>query len=60
FGLASAPEGKYQAIIVCVGHKEYLGMKESDFQQYFDGKGLLVDLKGLYRNKMEQVEYWSL
>jgi len=57
----SAEKGAYDAIIVAVNHKEYLGWSASDFQEYYnDEKGVLVDLKGVYRNMKDQFEYWSL
>jgi UDP-N-acetyl-D-galactosamine dehydrogenase len=57
--LKEKPEGKYDAIIVAVSHKEYLNHKEKDFLELLNERGILVDLKGLYRNKMRWVTYWS-
>jgi UDP-N-acetyl-D-galactosamine dehydrogenase len=57
--LKEKPEGKYDAIIVAVSHKEYLNHKEKDFLELLNERGILVDLKGLYRNKMKWVTYWS-
>jgi UDP-N-acetyl-D-galactosamine dehydrogenase len=59
--LNTNPTGKYDAVIVAVNHKEYINLKESDFQDLLnDGKGIFVDIKGIYRNKINQLEYWSL
>jgi len=61
FGLNSQPEGKYDAIIVAVNHKEYVNLPESYFKDLLvDEKGVFVDIKGIYRNKINELEYWSL
>ena len=51
----------YDAIIVAVNHEEYVGLDESEFEGMLkDGKVLLVDLKGIYKGKINRLEYWSL
>lgn len=60
YGLIDSPNGVYDAIIVAVNHKEYAARPESDFQGLSNGKGLLVDLKGIYRGQIKEMEYWSL
>lgn len=58
---AEADENAYDAIIVAVNHKEYIGWQAADFKKYFnDDKGVFVDLKGIYRNMKEEFNYWSL
>lgn len=60
-GLLAKPEGKYDAIIVAVNHKEYINLNESNFKDLLvDGKGVFVDIKGIFRNKIQDIEYWSL
>ena len=60
-GLHVQPEGKYDAVIVAVNHKEYVDLDESTFKDLLiDGKGVFVDIKGIYRNKINELEYWSL
>jgi len=54
------PEGTYDAIIVAVAHHEYREMTEPDFLKYANETCLLVDVKGLYANRIKQFEYWSL
>jgi len=54
------PEGTYDAIIVAVAHHEYREMTEPDFLKYANETCLLVDVKGLYANRIKQLEYWSL
>lgn len=51
----------YDAIIVAVNHEEYVRLTESDFQSMLkDGKGIFVDIKGVYKGKINNIEYWSL
>jgi nucleotide sugar dehydrogenase len=58
--LSNQPSGKYDAIIVAVAHREYRGMTEPDFLKFASSKCLLVDVKGLYSNQINHLEYWSL
>lgn len=54
-------ENAYSAIIVAVNHDEYASLTELDFKQYLvDGDGVFVDVKGIFRNKIQSLEYWSL
>lgn len=51
----------YDAIIVAVNHKEYRSLDENYFRSILkDGKGVFVDLKGIYKGKINALEYWSL
>jgi UDP-N-acetyl-D-galactosamine dehydrogenase len=51
----------YDAIVVAVPHKEYLGLDESYFKGLLNGgHGALIDIKGLYRGKIKDLVYWSL
>ena len=58
--LKKGPEGKYDAVIVTVAHKEYRNLDEKFFLDLLNEKGILVDLNGMYRNKMKWLTYWSL
>ncbi|MEX1193146.1 MAG: nucleotide sugar dehydrogenase [Brumimicrobium sp.] len=59
--LATAISDDYDAVIVAVNHKQYLDLKESDFKKYLkDGKGVFVDVKGIYKGEIKDLEYWSL
>jgi UDP-N-acetyl-D-glucosamine/UDP-N-acetyl-D-galactosamine dehydrogenase len=60
YSLVKAPSGKYDAVIVAVGHKDYLNLGEGDFRELLDDKGILVDIKGLYRKRVKSLNYWSL
>jgi UDP-N-acetyl-D-galactosamine dehydrogenase len=51
----------YDAVIVAVNHNQYLDLKESDFKKYLkDGKGVFIDVKGIYKDEIKDLEYWSL
>lgn len=50
----------YDAIIVAVNHKEYSSLKESYFQSITNNNAVIVDVKGIYRNKIKHLTYWSL
>lgn len=53
--------GDYDAIIVAVNHEEYVDLSENDFQKLLKGNdGLIVDVKGTYKNQFKELEYWSL
>ena len=59
--LASEPQNDYDAIIVAVNHEAYIKLDESYFQSILkDDNGVFVDVKGIYKNKMNELEYWSL
>ncbi|MCK9254290.1 MAG: nucleotide sugar dehydrogenase [Bacteroidales bacterium] len=51
---------KYTAIIVAVNHKPYLDLDENYFSNILIEGGVLVDVKGIYRNKIKNLSYWSL
>lgn len=52
--------GKYDAVIVAVNHKQYTNLNEDYFKELLSNNGVLVDIKGLYRNKIKDITYWSL
>jgi len=58
--LTSEPTGQYDAVIVAVAHREYLELREADFQRMSRGEGFLVDIKGVYRGQISRMRYWSL
>lgn len=61
FKLQDKMTNDYDAIIVAVNHKEYINFSEADFKEMLkDGKGVFVDLKGIYRGKISDLTYWSL
>lgn len=61
FEIKDAPTNDYDAIIVVVNHKEYSSLSEDDFKKMLaDDKGIIVDLKGIYKDKIKDTDYWSL
>ncbi|MNU76362.1 UDP-N-acetyl-D-glucosamine 6-dehydrogenase [compost metagenome] len=51
----------YDAIIVAVNHKDYKNLDENYFKSIMkDGQGVFVDIKGIYKGKIKDLEYWSL
>lgn len=62
FGLVKEPaKNAYDAIIIGVSHKEYLNLDEAYFTALLrDGKGAIIDVKGLYRGRIKNQSYWSL
>jgi UDP-N-acetyl-D-galactosamine dehydrogenase len=59
FGLNKIGKG-YDGVIVAVNHKEYKTLDEKYFKSILANKGVMVDVKGMYRNKMNNLIYWSL
>lgn len=60
FTLAEAPSGKYDAVIVAVAHDEYKGYDDTWFADVTKPHGLIADVKGIYRNRIQSRMYWSL
>ena len=60
FSLVEKPSGKYDAIIVAVSHKQYYDHNESYFKTLAADKAILVDIKGMFRGKIRELNYWSL
>jgi len=60
FGLVPAAEGKYDACIVAVNHSAYLSKTDADFAALLHTHGIVADLKGVFRGKLQSVKYWSL
>lgn len=61
FDLTDKPANDYDAIVVAVNHKPYLAYSEADFKNMLKGgKGILADLKGVFRGKINDLTYWSL
>jgi UDP-N-acetyl-D-glucosamine/UDP-N-acetyl-D-galactosamine dehydrogenase len=57
----AAPGKDYDAIILAVNHREYQTYSEADFKALLkEGKGVFVDVKGLYKSKFNDLIYWSL
>ena len=50
----------YNAVIVAVNHHEYAILKEKYFTSILADNGILVDLKGIYRGEIQNLNYWTL
>jgi UDP-N-acetyl-D-glucosamine/UDP-N-acetyl-D-galactosamine dehydrogenase len=50
----------YDAIVVAVSHIPYTRLGQEFFETHLKEKGILVDLKGLFRKTVKGIEYWSL
>lgn len=60
FSLAQEPERQYDAVVLAVSHREYCNLEEAYFQSITASPAVLIDIKGIYRNKIKQLTYWSL
>jgi len=60
FDIAKEPSGKYDAVIVAVSHQQYALLKEEWFQGIASEGCIFVDVKGVYRDKIKALNYWSL
>lgn len=50
----------YDACIIAVNHKAYSNYEEAFFEELMGEKGIIMDIKGVYRNKIRKLKYWSL
>jgi UDP-N-acetyl-D-glucosamine/UDP-N-acetyl-D-galactosamine dehydrogenase len=53
-------DGPYDAVIVAVNHKEFLGLNEKSLISICSDNALFMDIKGIYRGKFVKLKYWSL
>jgi UDP-N-acetyl-D-galactosamine dehydrogenase len=60
FELASSIEGPYHGIVVAVNHQEYVAMDENYFTSITHPGAIFADLKGIFRNQIKHLRYWSL
>ncbi len=60
FDMAKEIGKAYDAVIVAVSHDEYLKLDEDYFKGLCSENPILVDIKGIYRNKIQDMLYWSL
>jgi UDP-N-acetyl-D-galactosamine dehydrogenase len=60
FGLTEKPGKGYDAVVLCVNHKEYLDLDENYYKSILSDGGILVDVKGVLRGKINNLTYWSL
>ncbi len=60
FNLVDKINAPYDAVVVAVNHKEYLKLDENYFKSILTEKGVLVDIKGIFKNSISDLEYWTL
>ncbi|MDG1146956.1 MAG: UDP binding domain-containing protein, partial [Crocinitomicaceae bacterium] len=63
YGVSLTAEARndYDAIIVAVNHKKYKSMSEREFRAMMkDDLGIFVDVKGIFKGQIKDLEYWSL
>jgi UDP-N-acetyl-D-glucosamine/UDP-N-acetyl-D-galactosamine dehydrogenase len=58
--LVDKKANNYDAVVVAVNHKEYIDLDENYFKSILSENGILVDIKGMYRNRFKELTYWSL
>jgi len=60
FSLCKQLGKDYAAIIIAVAHNEYANLTEEYFKSLLTDKGIVMDVKGIYRNKIKNLTYMSL
>ncbi len=60
FGLVQSVGNDYDAVIITVPHESYLNLDDHYFASICKSGALIADLKGIYRNKITNRNYWSL
>ena len=60
FKLSPAIEGPYHGIVVAVNHREYIEKDEDYFRSICHENAVFADLKGIFREKINSLNYWSL
>lgn len=60
FGLTEKIANDYDAVIITVPHTDFMLLDDEYFTGITKSHGLVADLKGIYRNKITNRNYWSL
>jgi UDP-N-acetyl-D-galactosamine dehydrogenase len=60
FSLTPSISNDYDAVIITVPHQAYKELGDDYFAGITKPKALIADLKGIYRNKINSRNYWSL
>lgn len=50
----------YDVVIVAVSHDKYKDLDENFFKSITNENAFFVDIKGIYRDKINELSYWSL
>ncbi len=54
------PQGQYDAVVVAVNHEQYKKLNEDYFKSLMGEQGIVVDVKGIYRDQIKHLTYMSL
>lgn len=60
FSLEEKPDNDYDALIVAVAHKPYHDLDDSYFSSLCAQDAIFADLRGIYKNRIHSLTYWSL
>jgi len=60
FELADSIKGPYHGIVLAVSHNEYASLDEAYFRSISHPGAVFADLKGIFRDKLNSFNYWSL
>ncbi|UOQ75506.1 nucleotide sugar dehydrogenase [Hymenobacter sp. 5516J-16] len=64
YGFRLTPESEvrkdYDGIIVAVSHQPYTQLDEAYFKSITNQPAVVIDIKGLFRGKIQDLAYWSL
>ncbi len=60
FGLTTEIGKGYDAVVVAVNHEEYLQLDETFYKSILSEGGILVDVKGILKDRIKELTYWSL
>lgn len=60
YPLQEKPGREYDIVLVAVSHQQYRNLTEDFYKWIMTPNGLVVDVKGLYRNQFKDLHYWSL
>ena len=59
FGLVKNIANDYDAVIISVPHKDFIALDDAYFSSITKPHAVIADLKGIYRGKINNRNYWS-
>ena len=59
FGLVKNIANDYDAVIISVPHKDFMLLDDAYFSSITKPHAVIADLKGIYRGKINNRNYWS-
>lgn len=60
FDMAKEIAKDYDVVVVAVSHHKYKNLDETYFKSITAENALFVDIKGVYRGEIKELNYWSL